>query len=347
MNRVDRSRVRLAGLCAGLALLAGVGSARAKEPERDPVAAEAQFRAGREAFKVGDFATACPRFAESYRLDPAPGALFNLADCEEQAGRKATAWSRWQELVDLLRSTPTDPRYAVAQQHVAALGAKLSKLKIRWSGAAPAGGVIKRDGVALGAASLGVALPVDPGNHTVEVTAKGRQPVSQKILVRDGEEVDLPVKAGEPVDIGDQVADTPVPRPRTTTPPVAAPVEPARPAPARSGTSPLTIVGGIGAGLGGVLLIVGAATGGAALSAKNTVTQQCDVDLKLCTPAGATAAADGHTYATASTATLIAGGVLAGAGVVMLVLGRSKPTATKVAPLVGPGQAGLVVGGTF
>ena len=38
-----------------------------------------------------------------------------------------------------------------------------------------AGLTVKRDGVVLGAASLGVALPLDPGAHLVLVSATGRQ----------------------------------------------------------------------------------------------------------------------------------------------------------------------------
>ncbi|MFO0567610.1 MAG: hypothetical protein U0263_18270 [Polyangiaceae bacterium] len=53
---------------------------------RDATAAEALFNAGRDAVKAGDYPTACAKFRESNRLDPAPGTVLNLADCEEHLG---------------------------------------------------------------------------------------------------------------------------------------------------------------------------------------------------------------------------------------------------------------------
>src|SRR5687768_16841895 len=64
---------------------------------RDPAAAEALYRAGRDSAKKGDWDKACSQFAESQRLDPAPGTLLNLADCEERRGLIASAWSHYTE----------------------------------------------------------------------------------------------------------------------------------------------------------------------------------------------------------------------------------------------------------
>ena len=70
----------------------GSPPAPAMADTRDPAAAEALFEAGRQAATRGDWTTACPKFAESQRLDPAPGTLLNLADCEEHLGHLASAW---------------------------------------------------------------------------------------------------------------------------------------------------------------------------------------------------------------------------------------------------------------
>src|SRR5690349_15059097 len=52
----------------------------------DPTTADALFEAGRAAAKRGDFKEACEKFAESERLDPAPGTVFNLAECHNSLG---------------------------------------------------------------------------------------------------------------------------------------------------------------------------------------------------------------------------------------------------------------------
>src|SRR5262245_38278640 len=79
------------------ALLTTSGLARAAEP-RDAAAAEVLFEAGKNLMERGDYAAACPKFEESYRLDPATGALFALALCHERAGKIATAWVEYMEV---------------------------------------------------------------------------------------------------------------------------------------------------------------------------------------------------------------------------------------------------------
>ncbi len=68
-------RTRLAALGA-FTLFAASASAN----QRDPAAAEALFRSGRVAIEKGDYASACPKFEESSRLDPAVGTTCNLPD---------------------------------------------------------------------------------------------------------------------------------------------------------------------------------------------------------------------------------------------------------------------------
>ena len=57
-----------------------------------PPAAAALFDEGRAALQRRDWDFACAKFAASERLDPAIGTQFNLANCEEERGRLATAW---------------------------------------------------------------------------------------------------------------------------------------------------------------------------------------------------------------------------------------------------------------
>src|ERR1051325_3142120 len=80
----------VAGLCA---TLAGVAHA---DP-RDAAAAEALFDEGKALYAKGDYQAACPKLAESYRLDPGTGALFALALCHERAGKPASAWVEFME----------------------------------------------------------------------------------------------------------------------------------------------------------------------------------------------------------------------------------------------------------
>ncbi|HEY1537386.1 MAG TPA: hypothetical protein VGF76_25370, partial [Polyangiaceae bacterium] len=162
-----RARFGLAGLLLVSASLAST-PARADDA-RDPAAAEELFRQGRAASQKKDFTTACAKFRESNRLDPAVGTVFNIADCEEKLGRLATSWTLFQEVVQRLPSD--DERRTIASERARALEARVPTLTIHLAHTDRTDVVVRRDGVVLGAASLETALPVDPGEHTVIVEA--------------------------------------------------------------------------------------------------------------------------------------------------------------------------------
>jgi hypothetical protein len=183
-----------------VALLLVAHAAVASADPRDAAAGEVMFREGRRLLKAGDLLGACAKLEESQRLDPAPGTLANLAECEEQLGRTASAWEHWRRTAELLPST--DPRRATAQAHSTELEKKLARLSITLApelGATPIAGLtVKRDGVVLGAASLGVALPLDPGAHVVVVSAPDRQPRTFDLTIAAGEQRPLSVTVGPP-----------------------------------------------------------------------------------------------------------------------------------------------------
>src|SRR5580704_6931738 len=103
------ARVALCASAIAAALLVARG---ALADAIDPAAAEVLFRQAREKIVAGDYGGACPLFKESLRLDPAPGTLLNLAECEERIGRLASAWEHFERLE---RGLPgTDERFAIA-----------------------------------------------------------------------------------------------------------------------------------------------------------------------------------------------------------------------------------------
>ena len=69
-----------------------------------PAAADAAqeiFDKGVADCDVGRDEAACSAFLKSYRLEKRPVALFRLAECEEKAGRVATAALHYDEYLDL------------------------------------------------------------------------------------------------------------------------------------------------------------------------------------------------------------------------------------------------------
>jgi hypothetical protein len=161
---------------------------------RDPASSEWLFREGRNLMKKGDFAPACAKLAESLRLDPAVGTLMNLAGCEERLGRSASAWQRWSAAADQL--PPTDKRRATALTRARALERSLARLTINVGPSTPATAEVRRDDVPLGAASLGVPLPVDPGAHSIVLTAAGREGREVEVVVSPAEQKVITVEPG-------------------------------------------------------------------------------------------------------------------------------------------------------
>jgi hypothetical protein len=203
-------------VCCALILVSNAAATAVHAQARDPAAAEVLFQDGRRLMKAGQLQQACAKLEESLRLDAAVGTLANLAECEEQSGRTATAWQHWRQAVDQLGAR--DPRRKQALLHVAELEALLPHLQIALTGTAPSVLKIERDGVALGDASIGVALPVDPGHHVVLVTAPELWPRRYDLVISEQETRQLLVEPGEPLE---PVAPPPLPALSSPRPAVA------------------------------------------------------------------------------------------------------------------------------
>lgn len=326
-------------LLTSFAILTLAGSAAAQQ--HDPIAAESLFRDAREAFKKGDYQAACPKFAESNRLDPATGTLFNLADCEERAGKTASAWQHWRDVIDALRSNTGDERYGIANQHATALEPRLPRLRIKWARSAFPNATVKRDGVELGAMSMDAALPTDPGAHTIEVTASGRKPAIFNVQAVEAKTTDVEVSVGDEIPVAvkpDNNNTTDPGNQQHVTDPNAHTdsnnnnyVVPDR---GSGGSSGLVILGVVSMVLGGGALITGIATGGVALADKSTIDSECSSVGKLCSMAGLNATKDAPTMALVSDITLIAGSVLIVGGLVLAIAGSGgKSTKAAHVPL--------------
>lgn len=319
-----------------LALSLALAPALASAQQRDPTAADALFRDGRALLKEKNYAAACPKLAESYRLDPAAGTLFNLAQCEEGRGRLASAHERWQGLVDTLTAAGklADERLPIARERVAALGPRVPRLTIRIKRGAPEETIVLRDGVELRGASLNAALPVDPGEHVIVARAAYRKDAETRVTLAASETREIEVAPGG------EDGTRPAPGAASSAVP-----QPAPPPPPAEGTSGRRTAGYVIAGVG-IAGVVGAGITGLMLSGKrSTVDGHCDAGTRVCDAEGADAASSGKTLLRVNTALWAVGLLGAGVGAYLILSGDEAAPRTALGVHAAPGGASVALRG--
>jgi hypothetical protein len=145
------------------------------------------YEEARRLMTQGDLDRACPKFKQSYDLDPGGGTLLNLAECYERQGKFASAWSTFKEALVVAQRDGRRDRVDYAKKHLAVVEPKLSKITIEVAGEANEPGLtVTLDGAPLGAAAWGVGMPVDPGTHQVTASAPNKITFERRIEIDSG-----------------------------------------------------------------------------------------------------------------------------------------------------------------
>ncbi|MFO0760194.1 MAG: hypothetical protein U0359_27180 [Byssovorax sp.] len=190
--------------------------------EEDPyldVDADAQFKAGLEKMLRHELEEGCPQLEKSYELEPRPGTLFTLAECDAQRGRVATAVDEFRQFVKLVGGLPQvkqlkyKPRKEKADQRIAELEPSIPRLTITlpldapWvteitllmlQPDAPRKSAPKPSRIAL--SKLDAPLLVDPGSYVLTTQVPGGKPTETKLAIGKFEkrsvvlEVSMPAK---------------------------------------------------------------------------------------------------------------------------------------------------------
>jgi serine/threonine-protein kinase len=344
-----------AAACLALALSTPL-AARADVSAADRAAAQALFDDGRRLMADKKYAEACPKFEESYRIEPGVGTLLNLAECQSQIGLTASAWANFLEAAYQAKVANEPKREMAARGRAAALEPKLSRLTIIAAGAAGAA-EIKRDGKVVSPQLWGTPVPIDPGDHTVSASAPGKKPWSTTVTVKpDGQQVTVSVPQLEAAGASPPPVPAPAPAPPPPPPPapapapppvVAAPPPPPPPPPdtSRGARRVAGIVVGL-AGLGG--LGAGAAFTVMAKNKNNQSLKQClPNDPTMCSSAGVTLRNDALADGNIATVGIVIGGAAAVTGLVLLLttVSSSAPARTGgVSLTAGVGPSGGVFG---
>jgi hypothetical protein len=325
-----RCSIAVTAICAF-----GFSQAAAATPASE---ADALFQKGLEAMHAGAYANACPLLQESYRLDPVPGALFTVAECEAAWGKLEAAVGHYQKFLDRLPSLPPERRDSfeerrkIALEKMDALILVMPEITIAVPPAAATDLVVRRNGVIVEPSSYGVGQKVDPGPYVVTVEEGGANVWERRLAL--GEHDRARVEVPWPL--------APV------TPSVATP----SPASAPSTRAPRRTGAYIAGGIGVVGLATGTIAGIVALTKKSSVDANC-VDL-LCNTRGESALSGGKTAATISTVAFPIGLVASGIAAFLFVTSAERTDApatstARLTPFVAatPHGAMAAIGGAF
>ena len=319
-----------------LALLLALTATAAAEPTADEY-----FKHGRELLKSHKYADACVQFEHSQQLDPAIGTLYNIAQCDAEIGKLATALAAYR---DVIAHDTNAKRRKAATAAAKKLEPRVPRLIVK----ADDGVDLAIDGAKVAADAT---TPVDLGKHEITAQQAGHQEFHKTVAISDeGQTVTINAKLvaieAAPVTAA-AVEAHPAPPPTTPTPTVVR--NQPKPTP-KSEPSHRRVIGIATTAVGVAALGTGAVFGVLARSKWNAAKAVCNNSTTCTSQADADAAAhlgdQARGRATLSTGFAIAGGVIATVGIVLFA---TAPSAHAVEVAARPSSDGgtLVLSGQF
>jgi hypothetical protein len=318
-------RMRHAAVALVLAAVTPAAADPAPAPAEDPqvARADALFAEAQAKLAAGELEAACAKFDESLRLNSAAiGTLMNVARCDAKLGRLAHAVAHYTDARDRGREQNLDAYVKAATEQLTELTPQVPHLALTISEPLPGMTIVVDDAAVALTAAGDVAL--DPGAHSITVSAPDRLPFETKIDLAKSEHKALSVPA------------------------LAHPTSVAAAAPHTPGGSPLTgellTVGG--GALVGASVIVGLI---ARSHYNSALSNHCSGDASMCDTTGVSDTDSARTLGNVGTIVGVVGVATAAAGVVLwLRAGReSAAHGVAVAPVASPDLTGIVAVGHF
>jgi hypothetical protein len=334
----------------GAIMATSVAAMGAEPSAADKETARNLMNQGDASYASKDFEAALRSYVAADQIMGVPTTGVEVAKAQEALGKLVEARDT---LLQVMRYPKTDnePRPFVrareqATERARKLAERIPSVTVLLSGLGEGqSATVRIDGTVLHAAAVGMPRKLNPGKHTIKVTASG--------FADERREIDLPEGAQERVAIELQ--------PGTGAPPVA-PIEPIAAAsgtnePSTSAPTPVEAETGaststssltyIGFGLAGVGITAGAITGALAYSKTGTAKDQC-LD-NVCPSTAQSDIDSAKSMGTISTVSFAVGLVGAAVGVYGL-MNPSEPEPSGVAarpavrwqPTVGLGNVGVV-----
>lgn len=327
-GRIAACSRKVASVLVLSAVLAAPTRSFAQPTPEELAAARQLFNEGKELEKQKSYKGAIEKFKKVAGVKMTPQVRFHIALCEENLGHLVDAINGFELAAEeAKRAGSTAPEVAEnAPKRATALRARVPTLRLAITGQVLTSRIFL-DGNPVSAAMIGVALPIDPGVHAVEVQSAAGKATFHKDL-------ELQERAAESLVI--EVNDIEI----AAVPPL--------PPPSRS-RAPVVIAGSVGV----ASLIASGIFFGLRAGTLATAAADCNdpINYTGCTHTNGVddVIARGQMYSTASAITLGVGlAGLGAAGVLVLVTSPKKaPAPTKAGVTLVPTGSGFEVRGVF
>ena len=324
-----------AALCV---VLASPWDAAAQPDDAAKNAARELAEQAAQAVEKGDDATAQDLYRRAYALVPAPTIAVRQARSLARLGRWVEALEAYVRTTRFTvnNDSPVAFRDAVQQGYaeLAALRQRMPRLEVKLKGveARSPGLKLSIDGKPYAVALVGVASPVDPGAHQLELTtADGRHATAEVNLAeKESKSVELAVTAlpGQPAE-----SEAAAPEPK---------VVPHEPDKAASPPSSQRTWALLSLGVGVVGVGVGVTTGLMATSKHSSAESSCPNNKCVEGSSGASDVDSFRSLRTVSTVGYVIGAIGLGAGVTLwLTAPKPAEKTAKVGVWLGPRSAGI------
>ncbi|HNS97897.1 MAG TPA: hypothetical protein PKL73_13185 [Polyangiaceae bacterium] len=283
----------------------GVSDVARAQSEEEVAKAREQFRLGVQLEAAGDWAGALAQFEAVARVRMTPAVRFHIARCQHHLGSLLEALGGYRLAAHEAEQDPkAQETLTEAQAGIAEVEAKIPKLTIELGAGAEAASVTL-DGVALGDASVGKEVPVNPGAHTIRYTLPGGKVHQRIVRLKEGE--------SKKVVLADSAADVVEPDTKDD-------------ASVRTEDSGSNVLPWVMIGVGGASLVT---SGVFYLMRSSTIQDHEDQCVGNVCPRSLEDTGDkGKTYGMVGNITLGVGLVGVGVGTIMLLAGGSSSTET-------------------
>ena len=350
------------GLGAVLLLLVLTCGGRAfAQSDEQRAAARSLATEGATAFNEGRYQEAVELFSKAEALVHAPPHLLFLARSHAKLGQFVKAREAYLKIVKETLPANASPAFRNAQSsasdEVQLVEPRIASLTVKVEGGQAAKDLaVLVDGAPINALLIGVAQPIDPGQHKIEAGATGLRAPEQAVTLAEGERKTIVLKlesapgAAPLVAVAQAPAATTEPQPTATAAPASSPAPQKDEGPAQKDDKSGLRIGSYAAfGVGVLGLAAGTFFTLQSVSKRNEADEkwdECGTDCRSDDPLAEEVDGldrDADSAQTLGIVGFAVGAVGVGVGTTLFIMssGGSKESATRIQPYVGLGMAGV------